>query len=210
MHALAPVPAVPGQPPAAALFGGEKDNGLLDDLWVLQLPGSCALGPDGGDGDSRQQEPPAAAAAAEGCGAVASWTQLRMKAGPGPRFGHAAVGRHRWGPGREVLEPNTRQQCTREQRAPWAPTHSCSVCGESTPPVPCTAVAVLPSPPSAPDGHSAEAAAADPGAAPAAAPTCSGLLAVFGGCMDQSSFPYLARSYVQTAELWLGDMGALT
>ncbi|KIZ03963.1 hypothetical protein MNEG_3997 [Monoraphidium neglectum] len=160
MHALAPVPAVPGQPPAAALFGGEKDNGLLDDLWVLQLPGSCALGPDGGDGDSRQQEPPAAAAAAEGCGAVASWTQLRMKAGPGPRFGHAAV--------------------------------------------------VLPSPPSAPDGHSAEAAAADPGAAPAAAPTCSGLLAVFGGCMDQSSFPYLARSYVQTAELWLGDMGALT
>lgn len=48
------------------LFGGERDSGPLDDLWVLR---------------GWQQ------------GATARWTQVKVKASPAPRFGHTlAVG----------------------------------------------------------------------------------------------------------------------
>ena len=44
--------------------------------------------------------------------------------------------------------------------------------------------------------------------APAAPPT--GLLFAFGGCVDTgSSFPFLARSYAQTQELWVADLAQL-
>ena len=62
----------------------------------------------------------------------------------------------------------------------------------------------------------AAAAAGEPEPTPFATSSSLGaapgpdLLTVFGGCMDQSSFPYLARSYAQTAELWMGDLGGLT
>lgn len=74
-------------------------------------------------------------------------------------------------------------------------------------------LAVLPQArPGKADGRTAADGAAE-GASEATAPVPaaagSDLVAVFGGCMDQSTFPYLARSYVQTAELWLGDLGAL-
>jgi hypothetical protein len=48
------------------LFGGERDSGPLDDLWVL-----------------RGWQP----------GATPRWTQVKVKASPVPRFGHTlAVG----------------------------------------------------------------------------------------------------------------------
>lgn len=50
----------------ALLFGGERDNGPLDDLWVL-----------------RGWRP----------GATPRWTQIKTKVSPSPRFGHSlAVG----------------------------------------------------------------------------------------------------------------------
>lgn len=81
MHALGLLPAAPGRPAAAVLFGGERDSGLLDDLWLLQLPRA------GGPGAAAQQDAPAG-----GTDGAARWVQLRMKAAPAPRFGHALVG----------------------------------------------------------------------------------------------------------------------
>ena len=82
MHALGLLPAAPGRPAAAIVFGGERDSGLLDDLWLLQLPKAGGAG--GADGQPEQQ--------AGGADGAARWLQLRMKGAPAPRFGHALVG----------------------------------------------------------------------------------------------------------------------
>lgn len=48
------------------LFGGERDSGPLDDLWVLRGWAAGSLEP-------------------------LRWTAIKMKASPAPRFGHAMV-----------------------------------------------------------------------------------------------------------------------
>ncbi|GBF95583.1 hypothetical protein Rsub_08564 [Raphidocelis subcapitata] len=144
MAALAPLPPPrPGAPSGAAvLFGGERDSGLLDDAWLLQLQPQ----PAAAEGAS----PPAAAAAAA---VAARWVQLRLKGGgPSSRFGHALVA---------VASP--------------------------------------------PDSAAGAAPPASAGDAPA-----SGRVFVFGGCVDSSAFPFLSRSYAQTAELWCADLAANT
>lgn len=47
------------------LFGGERDNGPLDDLWLL-----AGFGP----------------------GETLRWTQVKLRTSPAPRFGHALAG----------------------------------------------------------------------------------------------------------------------
>ncbi|KAG2448710.1 hypothetical protein HYH02_006066 [Chlamydomonas schloesseri] len=86
------------------IFGGERDAGVLDDLWTLK-------GVDG-------TEP-------------AKWTQIRLRPAPSGRFGHAMA-------------------------------------------------------------------------------ACGSRLAVFGGCLDQSSLLSFSRSYVQCNELWVLDMATFS
>jgi len=169
MAALSVLPgaAGAGHQTSAVLFGGERDSGLLDDCWVLQLPGGAAEAAADGGGSSGQQQ------------VKVKWIQLRMKGGPSPRFGHAvhAV---------VAVAPATIEPAAAEEAI------------------------VNSSEPDQPPAAAAAAAAAPAAAAAAAAAVLSGLVYVFGGCVDQSSFPYLARSYQQTAELWGADMATET
>ncbi len=77
MASLAPLHTTAGAAPSAVLFGGERDSGLLDDCWLLQLPAWVA-----GTGEERGAAQPEAV----------RWTQLRLRSGPAPRFGHALLG----------------------------------------------------------------------------------------------------------------------
>jgi hypothetical protein len=105
--------------PTIVMWGGERDQGPLDDLWLLRAStgsssssntatqGATAAGATGSAGPST---PTAAGTAGGGGGAAAGatggstgsgsgnssaalrWVGVKPKAGPGPRFGHAMAG----------------------------------------------------------------------------------------------------------------------
>ena len=125
-------------PATVALFGGERDNGLLDDLWIGRVTGDEAA-------------------------AAMHWTPLRLKGAPPPRFGHALVA----APATELESAQQQQQQQQQQEQQ----------------------------PAQQQQH---------GAVPSA--PLPALLYTFGGCIDHSTLPFLARSYAQTQELWAADL----
>lgn len=174
MAALAVLPGSERGDQAAtiALYGGERDNGVLDDVWVATVPSASAT---------------AAAAALGTALAPVRWVQLRMRNPPPPRFGHTMTA---------VSAP----------AAVGVGAHEGDGGGGDG-----AAAAAADSKPGSSGSTAEQQQQQQPGpgrSGEASAPPA--LLFVFGGCVDHSSFPFLARSYSQTQELWAADLAAST
>ena len=65
------------------MWGGERDNGPLDDLWIITRPSTSAAG----EAHQQQQQQ-----AAQPLPSSVRWMQLKGKVAPTPRFGHSMVG----------------------------------------------------------------------------------------------------------------------
>ena len=202
----------------AVVYGGERDNGLLDDLWMLQLqPGRASeTGGSMGVADGKQ-------------GPTARWLPLRLRGGPSPRFGHAMIGEcscvfdeRRCLPhhedtrkGASVKGPLWLCACRHVDHSPLTTSQpiftpfACVVNVAAAATLGGTDGGDSSSSSSSSDGSSiAEEGQPDSMDGSQASQPAS-MLFMFGGCLDQSSFPYLARSYTQSAELWAADISSM-
>jgi hypothetical protein len=202
------------------LLGGERDTGVLDDVWVLRgLDGTepyrwvlvlvlvlvlagAACGAAG-----------AACEAGAGVGGpVVAWAvpaacRLRAAAGgrrlppqqallPGRLRAPAGLGRHR----------NT----CRRAGGGVGRERKCAPCPAPCPPTPLHTHTHAPPPPGARRWTQIKVRPSPSARFGHAVALSGSRVAAFGGCLEQSSFFSVARSYVQTRELWLLDMDSFS